>query len=163
MIKQAVSPHRIKVFRVMLGLSIFGGSGFAIINFKRGLILLATLELVIGLIAMFLYLRVKEDIHHSTYQWLSAGFVVFFASLIVLAMFLPGVSQNIYVWIMIMPLMAYLLMGAKRGFWVTLIFMGLTVLRYAHGVDWATFVDLLGPNRQRLLLHHGHLGHGPCV
>jgi diguanylate cyclase (GGDEF)-like protein len=121
--------YRRNVMRVMLLLVMVGGTTFSAINFYRELWPLATLELVF---AFFAFLLWRKILHISYFQrWVSAFLLPFFTT-IVYAMYVPNTSVSIFVWIIAIPVISYLLMGRKQGFWVSILFIISGVLVYHY-------------------------------
>ncbi|MFC3194969.1 GGDEF domain-containing protein [Marinicella sediminis] len=139
MTNDAISTHRINVFKVLLLLNFFGAFWFAIVNFNRDLQLLAWLELIIVLITALALWRIRKPIPFNTYLSLATTYVVFFGCFLLFALNHPGVSQNIHIWITTIPLMTYLLLGSRRGLLLTSLFLGLVVTWHLMHFDFLTF------------------------
>tara|TARA_R110002050_G_scaffold20276_6_gene57416 strand:+ start:222 stop:1268 length:1047 start_codon:yes stop_codon:yes gene_type:complete len=112
--------YRRSVMRAMLMLVMIGGSTFSSINFYRGLWELATLELFFIFFAFFLWRKILHTSHFQ--RWINVFLCPFFATM-VYAMYVPNSSESIFVWILTIPVICYLMMGRKQGFWVSLFFI----------------------------------------
>jgi diguanylate cyclase (GGDEF)-like protein len=121
--------YRRSVMRVMLLLVMVGGSTFSAINFYRGLWPLATLELIFAFFAFFLWRKVLQISHFQ--RWVGAFLLPFFTTM-VYAMYVPNTSVSIFVWILTIPLVSYLMMGRKQGFWISLFFIASGVSVYLY-------------------------------
>ena len=141
MIHVPVRPHRVKAFKVLLGLTFFGGCGFFIINYYQDLILLAFLELIIGLVSLAIFWRLHNNSDLSNFNFLSTTYTIFFVGILLFAINQPGTSKNIYIWVLTVPLMAYLLLGATKGFLLTTVFMILASIQYISLIDYSAILE----------------------
>jgi diguanylate cyclase (GGDEF)-like protein len=121
--------YRRGVMRALLMLTMIGGVIFSIINMYRGLWSLAAVELVFGLFTFFLWHRIMQTMHFQ--RWVTIYLLPLFSAM-VYAMSVPNSSGSIFVWILTIPVISYLLMGRKQGFWVSLFFIisGVTVYHF---------------------------------
>ncbi|GAC21168.1 GGDEF domain-containing protein [Paraglaciecola arctica] len=121
--------YRRSVMRVLLLLTMVGGVIFSILNIYRGLWSLAAVESVFGLFAFFLWHRIMQTMHLQ--RWVTIYLLPLFSAM-VYAMYVPNSAGSIFVWILTIPVISYLLMGRKQGFWVSLFFIisGITVYHF---------------------------------
>lgn len=121
--------YRRSVMRALLIMVIIGGITFSLINFYRGLWSLAALELFFVFFAFFLWRKILNTPHFQ--RWVSIFLFPFFATM-VYAMYVPNSSASIFVWVLSIPVISYLMMGRKQGFWVSsfFIFTGVAVYHF---------------------------------
>ena len=141
MITDAISNHRTKVFKILLWLITQGAFWFAVINYHRGLHQLALFELLVALLSGWALWRVYRPMSHQLHQQLATIYVALFGGFVLYAMNHPGVSQNIYIWISTLPLMAYLLLGSTRGLILTTGFFSLVLIIHLIRFDLAVFTE----------------------
>ncbi len=112
--------YRRDVLRVFMLFAFVCGLLFSLINFSRGLYILATLELSFGLFSVFLWRIIPTTPNLD--KWVMAYIIPFFL-MIMYGLSVQQSEMDIFVWILIIPLLAYLLMGRKKGFWVSVTFV----------------------------------------
>ena len=119
--------YRRDVMRVLLMVTFIGGLVFSAINFYRGLLPLATLELAYGMLSISLWFRIKHTPHFQL--WVVAYLTPFFI-IMMYALSVPTSSESIFSWTLTIPMISYLLMGRKQGFWFSLFFIAFGVIIY---------------------------------
>lgn len=130
--------HRRQVLRALLWMTVVAGVTFAALNIQREVYLLAGLELIFATFAAVL-LRIVGTTPHLK-AWTIAYLVPFFCVMEV-ALLLPQSSFTVFTWIQTIPIISYLLLGKRGGFWMSLIFISLGVL--AFNVRYVTEASLL--------------------
>ena len=127
MINQEIDRYKKVVLIALLRLTIFAGCVFPILNFKRGLFLLASLELVVTLITLWMYFSVKNTLDQKKVELFSLAYTLLFFSTMMLAFSASGISNTIFIWAFTIPMISYLLLGIRNGFIITAIFYLLTI------------------------------------
>lgn len=112
--------YRRDVMRVLVSFTFVGGLLFSIVNFYRGLYVLAGIEIVFSVYSVFLW-RIIPATPNFTKWAMSYTIPCFFV--IMYALYLPKSSEAIFVWVLTIPLISYLLMGRQKGFWVSVAFI----------------------------------------
>lgn len=113
---------RIFVFTIFVS-----GVLFAIVNYYRGLYALAVIEAIFGVFSIFLWRIIPSTPNFQ--KWVMLYIIPCFFVLMY-ALSLPRVSESLFVWLLVIPILSYLLMGRKRGFWVTIFFVLLGIAIY---------------------------------
>ncbi|WP_133468044.1 GGDEF domain-containing protein [Paraglaciecola marina] len=121
------TKYRRDILRALALFTFTGGLLFCTLNFIRGLYLLAALELAYSLFSIFLWFIIPKTPHLS--RWILWYIIPFFI-VMMFALSLPATSDAIFVWVLTIPLLAYLLLGRRLGFWVSLIFIFLGIIAY---------------------------------
>ncbi|MEH6566689.1 MAG: GGDEF domain-containing protein [Halopseudomonas sp.] len=117
--------------------------GFAALQFGNDNLLLALLESVTGLLLLWGAWKITavRDLTPWTYLYLLPTYC-FLLYIIVM----PGASQTAFVWMYLVPIMSYLLLGRTAGFWLAAPFILLAaflyVWRYAEVRTPAGMIDL---------------------
>ncbi|WP_022961657.1 GGDEF domain-containing protein [Halopseudomonas pelagia] len=126
--------HRRLVFKALLWFTVGGGLLFGAVNFGRGVWVLAGLEITYALFALGL-LRIADTTPHLR-MWTLLYLFPFFA-LMTFALLLPSTSFTVFAWIQAIPIICYLLLGLRGGFWMSLGFlsMGVAAFNYRYMVD----------------------------
>lgn len=119
--------YRRHVMRVLLMVTFIGGLTFSIINFYRGLWPLATLELIYGVFSLVLWRKILNVGHFQA--WVLAYLTPFFI-IMMYALYVPNSSDSIFAWILTIPVISYLLMGRKQGFWFSIFFIICAIIIY---------------------------------
>lgn len=112
--------HRRSIMRL-----VFGATGltlviFAFLQMLNNNVALALFELVAGIIAIFGALRVENSPY--LLRWIH-GYLIATFSLLIFIIAMPGASESAFVWVFIMPILSYLLLGRWAGFLLAVPFM----------------------------------------
>ena len=119
---------------------------FAILQFFNGNQVLALVEVLASAVLMYGAMQVvaSRRFHAWVYGYLVAAFS-FFLYIIVM----PGASSSAFVWVFIMPILSYLLLGRVAGFFLAVPFMlagGYVFYLQLEALDSArAMIDLLNP------------------
>ncbi|WP_416307619.1 GGDEF domain-containing protein [Neptunicella sp. SCSIO 80796] len=139
--------HRRDVMRLLLLITFFGGCVFSVINFYRGLMPLAILEISYGLFSLVL-LRIVPTTA-NLHKWILVYLLPFF-TIMMYALARPNASEAIFAWILTIPVISYLLMGRKHGFWCSAFFIviGISVFHWRFmdkdiGLNIATSLNVI--------------------
>ncbi|MCV6615418.1 MAG: GGDEF domain-containing protein [Cellvibrionaceae bacterium] len=97
---------------------------FAVLNYVRQLYYLAALELVIASCSILFYLAIVKRWQQRS--WL-VEFVLFFNLSLVLIFCAPQTGANVFLWMLLMPLISYAALGRKQGFCFSLVFLVATL------------------------------------
>jgi len=121
--------HRRLVLKALLWIAVVGGGFFAAINFGRELWFLAIGEVLFVIFALAV-LRVVDRTRRL--KQLTIAYLVPLFTLIVSAMFLPQASFTVFAWIQTIPIICYLLLGLRGGFWMSLIFISMGIIAFSY-------------------------------
>ncbi|MGE8499156.1 MAG: GGDEF domain-containing protein [Pseudomonas sp.] len=132
--------YRRRVLKALLWTTLGCGIFFAIVNILRDTWLLAFLELGYAAFSAFL-LRIVDRTPHLR-LWTQVYLGPFFLIMMV-ALVLPNTTFAVFAWIQTIPIICYLLLGLRSGFWTALLFIsiGLLAFNYGHKTD-DTLMDL---------------------
>ncbi|WP_205967698.1 GGDEF domain-containing protein [Paraglaciecola sp. 20A4] len=119
--------YRRDVMRVLLIITFIGGCVFSVVNFQRGIWPLAIIELVYGLFSLWLWRQIMTTKYFQ--KWVTIYVVPFFV-IMIYGLSVPQSSESIFVWILTIPVISYLLMGRKQGFWFSLTFIIFGIMAY---------------------------------
>lgn len=126
---ESSQQHRRSVLKALLWLTVGGGVLFGMVNIGRGIWILAGLEIAYAVIALSL-LRIVDSTPHLR-VWTLVYLFPFFA-LMTFALLLPSTSFTVFAWIQTVPIICYLLLGLRGGFWMSLGFLGLAVAAFNY-------------------------------
>lgn len=124
--------HRRDVLQLLLGLSALFGFFFSYLNWEVNFPLSIT-ELILAiysLILLFLSRSFKQQFI------LSVLFLIPLYSLFLFAIAMPGSSETVYVWLLVVPVLSHLLLGRWYGLAMSAFFMAiglaLFIIRFQH-------------------------------
>ena len=117
---QGAQGQRRALLKALLIITGVSGALFFVINTQRGLHLLATIELVTGAASMMLYVVVSRT--RNLRVW-TLVYLIPFLTIMMVAMYLPGTSPTVFLWVYIIPVISHLLLGLRLGFAVAVFFM----------------------------------------
>lgn len=138
-----IHRQRTVVLRAVLILTVVFGTSFSLLNFYRGMTLLAAVELAVALLSLALMVILPRSRYPE--RWGLFYLVVFF-SMLVLALTTPGLSSTVFVWILVIPLIAHFLHGRHIGLMLSLVFLTMAWVVYVmhfHNADM-TLVEFVG-------------------
>lgn len=113
--------------RVLLWITIVAASAYAFINFSRGVWMLGALELAYAGFSFGIYTVIGTTPHVQ--RWILA-FLSPLLVLITYALYLPHTSDTLFTWILITPIVLYLLLGSRLGMWFSIVFVTLNIVVY---------------------------------
>ena len=142
MLIRELDKNKKRVFLVVLTFTAIAGIGFAWINYFRGLINLAAIELLVAAISACFWIGVKNTESVVFFKRLALVYFTLFFSVMMYAISLNGVSITIFAWVLVIPLISYLLLGVKLGFIFTATFYSIaSVLFFAGYTDHPVMVE----------------------
>ncbi|MFY0664251.1 MAG: GGDEF domain-containing protein [Natronospirillum sp.] len=115
-----IVSHRRSLMRLMLVLAAITLAGFAFLNLMTGRYVLGAVELIAALAVAYSFFRFS---HAKRLQLWTLCFLTPLFSIITLAVVVPDATSTSFVWVMIMPVLSYLLLGRLAGFLVAAPFM----------------------------------------
>lgn len=110
------SPHLRPVLRILAILTTFAGVAFAVINFKRELYPIVVMEVLFSIASLYVWSIIPHT--HKLKMW-AAIFTAALFICILIALSFTSSSMTVIVWLFIVPLLAYLLLGRHLGLLVT--------------------------------------------
>jgi len=119
--------HRRDVMRTLLLIVCLGGFTFGCINIYREAYQLAFLEFAFPIYAITLMHIIKTTRH---FQRCVAAFILPLFSLLLYGLSFEETSKSMFVWILTFPIVSYLLLGKKVGFWVSLSLISASLFIY---------------------------------
>lgn len=125
-------PHQRVVMRTLSLITAMAGVLFFVINYQRGLYLLAGVEMSAAVLSLFVWFRVRTT--PFLQRWAISYCIPFFLILL-FALSSPGVHITVFVWMFIIPSMSYLLLGVRLGFCVTAVFEIASLLIFIYRYD----------------------------
>ena len=133
-VSQGSMPQRRALLKTLMVVTGVGGFLFFVINTRRGLHLLANIELVTGIASLFLYWVIGRT--RRLLFW-TVVYLYPFLAIMMLAMILPGTSPTVFLWIYIVPILCHLLLGRYPGLFTSILFVliALGIYFFKHGAD----------------------------
>lgn len=119
--------HRRDIMKVLLLITIIAGGIYAFINFTRGGWLLGSFEL--GLVGLCFVIYKVIGTTANVRAWI----LVYLSPLLVLityALYVPTTSDTMFTWILITPVVLYLLLGSRLGVWFSIVFVTINIVVY---------------------------------
>lgn len=117
--------HRKTVLNVLLIFTATGGVMFAAINFQGGKFVLASIELAAAAVSIMLLIYLKQNNDSKRFRLLALFFVLMLCIIMLFAFLHNDISITVYIFALIIPLLAHILLGTRIGVVVTAIFLSL--------------------------------------
>jgi len=119
--------YRRSVLRVLLIVTIFAASFFAVFNWTVGLKTYAAIEAIVA--AFWCYILSILNTTRHLQRW-SFVYLCTFYSLVLLGIVISSLKSGLFSWILIFPILSYLLLGRRIGTAITCvgIFSGLGII-----------------------------------
>lgn len=114
-------PHRRATLMALLVVTVVGAVLFGTLNLQRGVYPLAIVELTMGTVAIALMIVVRRT-PRLTF-WTLAYLLPFFSAML-FALATPRASPTVFVWVLLIPMIAHLLLGRWLGLAVAGGFLG---------------------------------------
>lgn len=111
-------PHRRIALQALAGATALSGIIFFGLNYARGNYLLSYIELAAAIGSFFIVWRSANT--DSIMFWVRV-FLLPFYFIFLYAISLKATSPTVYIWTFLIPLITYMLLGSRVGFWVTLL------------------------------------------
>lgn len=124
-LNQLARPHRKAVLISLLWITIAGGLLFGWLNFQRGAMPIALVELVMTAYSGIILLAIRRTRHLE--RWILAYLIPFFTAMMV-AITTPRASISVFGWVLLIPLVGHLLLGRRGGLIISLVYMGLAAV-----------------------------------
>ncbi len=142
MLLNELDKNKKRVFYVLLLITATAGMVFAWLNFYRNQIGLAAVELLAVAISLCLLKYLSKTNSIVTFKRSALIYVSMFFSIMMYAISLQGVSITVFVWVLVIPLISYLLLGVKLGFLMTSVFYSISAILFFWGyTDYPVMVD----------------------
>jgi diguanylate cyclase (GGDEF)-like protein len=119
--------HRRDIMKVLLGITITAACIYGFINFTRGVWVLGGLELGYAGLSFGIYRII--DTTPKVRRWILV-YLIPLLGLITYALYLPTTSHTMFAWILITPIVLYLLLGSKLGMWFSIAFVTVNIVGY---------------------------------
>ena len=120
-----VPPHRRVALQALASATALGGIVFFALNYLRGNYLLSFIELAAAIGSCFIVWRCANT--DRIMFWVRV-FLLPFYIIFLYAISLKTTSPTVYIWTFLIPLISYILLGCRTGFWVTLLMELLALL-----------------------------------
>tara|TARA_R110002110_G_scaffold406421_1_gene626290 strand:- start:92965 stop:94125 length:1161 start_codon:yes stop_codon:yes gene_type:complete len=120
-LRKMALPHRRAVLRALLWATVLSGIIFGLINLSRGLVLAYLLEFGMAGFSAYMLFAVRRTRHLE--RWILAYVFPFFIVMMLLLALMPGDTVTLFVWVLLIPLVAHLLLGRRLGLLVSAFFM----------------------------------------
>lgn len=140
--RSSIDIQRRALLRWLLLLTAVFTFGFAVLNLARGIVFLALLELAVAGFAALLLLLLPRA---RNIQPVSMLYILLLFSMLVAALLTPGLSDKVFVWFFLVPVMAHFLHGRHLGMLMSLTLLGVAWLLYYrfHFTD-PDLLDMVG-------------------
>ncbi|MES1939951.1 diguanylate cyclase [Salinisphaera sp. T5B8] len=120
------APHRKAVLRALLWLTISCGIFFASVNITVGSFPVAVAELAMAAYAGILLLVRRSSTVHLQ-RWILA-YLLPFCTTMMFACWYRRAQATVFVWPILIPVISYLLLGRRAGFWFTGAFLTIALV-----------------------------------
>ncbi|WP_077530536.1 GGDEF domain-containing protein [Vreelandella utahensis] len=139
----SIHRQRTVVLRAVLMLTVVFAGAFGLLNLYRGMTLLASVELAVALFSLAMLLGLPRS--RNPERWSLIYLVVFF-TMLVTALVTPRLSDTVFVWILVIPLLAHFLQGRALGLVLSLTFLAMAWVVYLVRFpgEPMTLVDYVG-------------------
>lgn len=124
-LKELARPYRKAVLKALLALTMIGGALFATLNFLTGSYMLAFVEIVMGVYAIFVFRAIGHTRHLE--RWIIAYAIPFFTAMMY-AMTTPKATVTVHAWVLLIPIISHLLMGRRLGLAVSIFYMTIAAI-----------------------------------
>ena len=125
--RSSIDVQRRALLHWLLVLTVVFTFGFAVLNLVRGIVFLALLESAVAVFSAVLLLVLPRV---RNIQPLSMLYMLLLFAMLVAALLTPGLSDKVFVWFFLIPVMAHFLHGRHLGMIVSLTLLAIAWLLY---------------------------------
>lgn len=118
-------PYRKSLLIALLVLTFLSGLLFAWINIARANYLVATVELLMAGYSVILFGALRHARHLE--RWILAYLLPFF-TVMMIALAAPRSTLNVFIWVLLIPLVAHLLLGRRKGLAMSVFYIAVAAL-----------------------------------
>lgn len=133
-----INDQQRQVLNMLSVMFSFAGFLFFFLNVRRGAIALAYIELTMSAVSLWIFFKLKEITDYKTFQKIAFVYLFLFYGVMGFAFCQTLASATVSVWIAVIPVLSYVLLGRRLGFWMTVSFVTLNfslfVLSSRHNV-----------------------------
>ncbi len=119
-----INEQQRKVFRLVLLLTVLCGIYFVMLNWMKGAYIVAGIELVMALFSLFLLLKLPKVKDYHLFRKISGVYITLFFTIMLFSMGQKHISDNIFVWMYLIPVLSYFLLG-NLGIYFSLVYAGI--------------------------------------
>ena len=120
--RELARPYRKSLLIALLLITFSSGLLFAWINLDRGNLVVASAELFMAAYSVVLYFNIRRT--QRLELWAFAYLIPFF-SVMMVALASPRSTMNVFVWVLLIPMVSHLLLGRIKGLILTVIYMSI--------------------------------------
>lgn len=111
------TDHRRSILLVLLAVAATGGSSYALVNVPRGLYLLGFVELGLAIYAaVVMYVSWRRPYS----RWWGLAFLIPLNIVILVGLAAPETKPTVFIWVLVVPVLSYALLGRVLGLALTL-------------------------------------------
>jgi diguanylate cyclase (GGDEF)-like protein len=121
--KQLAQPYRKALLTALLVFTFFSAFLFAYINISRDNYVIAAVELAMAVYSVFLFFAIR---HTQRLEFWVMAYIVPFLGVMMLVLVYPLTSLNAFIWVLLIPMVAHLLLGRRLGLGVSVIFIAIS-------------------------------------
>lgn len=117
--------------------------GFSLVNFSRGMLLVAGAELFVAAFTSVLLFVIPRS---NNIQIWSFIYTLVLFGMLVLALLMPNLSDKVFVWFYLLPVLAHFVHGRRLGMGLSLTFLTVAWVIYYYRYYYAdaAFLELVG-------------------
>ncbi|MDI9244239.1 GGDEF domain-containing protein [Marinobacter sp. CHS3-4] len=140
--RSAIDVQRRALLHWLLMLTAIFCFGFAVLNLTRGVYHLAAFELAVSVFAVVLIVILPRS--RNIQPW-SLIYVLLLYSMLIAALLTPGLSDKVFVWFFLIPVIAHFLHGRQLGMPLSLILLTIAwFLYYRYHFNTPGLMDMVG-------------------
>ena len=138
--------QRRALLKALLIITAVCGTVFFVINSRRGVMLLAYVELGMAIASLVLYAVVRRTRFLMLWTLL---YLIPFLTIMMFALYIPGASPTVFLWLYIVPVLCHLLLGQRLGLAVAVFYIVIGVFmflrknpEYLHSGQFAEIANI---------------------
>lgn len=121
--------QRRALLKALLIITALCGALFYVINVRRGVLVMAYLELGAAIASLMLFMVVGRT--QRLLLW-TLIYLIPFLTIMMTALYLPGSSPTVFLWVYIVPVLCHLLLGPRLGLAVAAFYMLIALGLFLH-------------------------------
>lgn len=121
--------QRRALLKALLIITALCGMLFFVINSRRGVMILAYLELGAAVASLALYIVVRRTRRLLLWTLL---YLIPFLTIMMAALYIPGSSPTVFLWVYIVPVLCHLLLGQRLGLAVSVFYILVALVMFLY-------------------------------
>ena len=140
--RSSIEEQRRALLHWLLLLTAVFTLGFGLLNLSRGILLVAAAEMLVAAFAATLLFVIPRSRNIQLWSFL---YIIVLFGMLILALLTPNLSDKVFVWFYLIPVLAHFIHGRRLGLALSLAYLAVAwVLYYFRYYDQPDLIEVVG-------------------